>query len=652
MRYSLFLLLTHIILSNKVFSQNCLLANAGPDKQICTPGGSVILGTPTVAGATYFWDPAIGLNNPNIAQPVASPSTTTTYTLTVVSGQNLLVNGDFEFGLTGFNSDYGLYPIGDGLCGGGPEQFGSITVSPNPNSVYTNWCTKTDHSATGNRMLVVDGSCGTNRRVWFQTVAIAQNTNYSFYGWASPNSYDFQQQSYVPLLRVRINGVDVIQNFAVPWGNVGCTNWQQFSTTWNSGTATNALIEIIDDNLSMGGNDFSLDDLFFNTCPSSTDQVTVCVCTPPPPPSTVTRDIPLNRPFQMFKYSRDWGQYCYDPTRNGTHGHSEYYNYCRNEFIMSGYMKADNNLPSYQAVDLAFNMFPRNFGAGPILYLPSYGNYTQDEFIPVSDISLAMMSLTHYSANYPICANNYYQLNEFGLSQCHNGDNSFTVTRSSHKIDIGSCSGSYNGPQNYDNPPLTYPSDVIIVPSTTNPNQDFLVDVTQMVKNGVNNFANQNYLGFQLKQVQTSTYNNVLFQGNIFSPTGIHPLPGEPFIRLTYISRPPGNNCINYKPGITTQPTNKNTFSVKQYDTLTSKKTIVSNIKIIPNPSSTQLTILSNNKIKFIEIYNLSGSLLKHKIIENLKSINFSVTDLQSGYYLAKVSTDQGVEYIRFIVQR
>ena len=32
---------------------------------------------------SYSWSPATGLSNPNIANPVASPSTTTTYTLTV-----------------------------------------------------------------------------------------------------------------------------------------------------------------------------------------------------------------------------------------------------------------------------------------------------------------------------------------------------------------------------------------------------------------------------------------------------------------------------------------------------------------------------------------------------------------------------------------
>jgi gliding motility-associated-like protein len=52
---------------------------------IC-PGGSTTL-SPVVSGATtYTWSPATGLSNPNIANPVASPATTTQYILTASNG--------------------------------------------------------------------------------------------------------------------------------------------------------------------------------------------------------------------------------------------------------------------------------------------------------------------------------------------------------------------------------------------------------------------------------------------------------------------------------------------------------------------------------------------------------------------------------------
>jgi Secretion system C-terminal sorting domain len=255
----------------------CASANAGNDVTICS-GGSTIIGTSAVSGYNYAWFPATGLNNPSIAQPTANPSQTTTYTLTM-NLPNLLQNGDFENGFTGFSTDYNTYPNGDGLCGSN-GQFGSLTVNTNPLSVYSLWCNKADHSPIGNKMLIVDASCGSNKRVWYETVSVSANTDYFFSGWAGANSFQ-SDASQVPLLRVRINGVDVIQNFSVPIGS-SCDNWLKFSASWNSGSSTNALIEIYDDNLEAGGNDFSLDDLYFANCEQSTDQVTVTVGSNPP----------------------------------------------------------------------------------------------------------------------------------------------------------------------------------------------------------------------------------------------------------------------------------------------------------------------------------------------------------------------------------
>ncbi|HTB05481.1 MAG TPA: gliding motility-associated C-terminal domain-containing protein, partial [Bacteroidia bacterium] len=61
------------------------VANAGPNKTICN-GDSVTLGSAAVSGVTYKWSPSTGLSSSTVAQPNASPATTTTYTLTVSNG--------------------------------------------------------------------------------------------------------------------------------------------------------------------------------------------------------------------------------------------------------------------------------------------------------------------------------------------------------------------------------------------------------------------------------------------------------------------------------------------------------------------------------------------------------------------------------------
>ncbi len=58
------------------------LANAGEAVSIC-PGDSALIGTSARQYYDYSWSPARGLSDSTIAQPLASPVQTTTYTLTV-----------------------------------------------------------------------------------------------------------------------------------------------------------------------------------------------------------------------------------------------------------------------------------------------------------------------------------------------------------------------------------------------------------------------------------------------------------------------------------------------------------------------------------------------------------------------------------------
>lgn len=107
-------------------------AQAGPDKTIAV-GGSCRLEGSASGGTgpyTYSWSPATGLDNPSIAQPTASPSQTTEYTLTVTDGggataaDKIIVNvsatityffDSFEQGLGNWNlsgMDWALAPEG------------------------------------------------------------------------------------------------------------------------------------------------------------------------------------------------------------------------------------------------------------------------------------------------------------------------------------------------------------------------------------------------------------------------------------------------------------------------------------------------------------------------------------------------------------
>ena len=60
---------------------NSIAANIiTPDTTEC--GASFVLRATGTEGLSYFWSPAISLNNPTLMEPIATPSVTTTYTMT------------------------------------------------------------------------------------------------------------------------------------------------------------------------------------------------------------------------------------------------------------------------------------------------------------------------------------------------------------------------------------------------------------------------------------------------------------------------------------------------------------------------------------------------------------------------------------------
>lgn len=70
-----------------------LKANAGPDVVSCN-NNSVLIGANSKPGVVYSWSPVSGLSNPNIANPTANPSATTSYILSVRSTGGGCLNRD------------------------------------------------------------------------------------------------------------------------------------------------------------------------------------------------------------------------------------------------------------------------------------------------------------------------------------------------------------------------------------------------------------------------------------------------------------------------------------------------------------------------------------------------------------------------------
>lgn len=242
--------------------------NAGDDVTICYPGGDVQLnatfsGNPNqVIGIE--WTPPTGLSDPMILDPVASVNTTTTYTLTLqtFSGNNLVVNGDFESGNSGFTSDYLYNPVS-------LVAEGVYAVTNNPNALHPGFQPCGDHTSGSGQMMAVNGAGTPGQNVWCQTIPVIPNTNYVFSAWvttlvaASP-----------AVLQFYANGSPIGAAFNAPDNTC---DWIQFYNIWNSGGASSVTICIVNQNTVLGGNDFALDDIFLSEVCEYTDEVTITV---------------------------------------------------------------------------------------------------------------------------------------------------------------------------------------------------------------------------------------------------------------------------------------------------------------------------------------------------------------------------------------
>ena len=190
----LFLYLTY-----HAIGQCGITVDAGPDQEICTPGGMVQLnGIVTGNYLQVEWSPVTGLSNPNILNPTANVTSTITYTLKVLakSNNNLIFNGDFEMGNTGFTTEY---VVGTTSCFGLGylDCEGTYDVINNPQLGHANFSPCGDHTTGSGNMMVVNGDTDPGKEVWCQMVTVMPNTYYDFSAWlanvnpASPAQLQF-----------------------------------------------------------------------------------------------------------------------------------------------------------------------------------------------------------------------------------------------------------------------------------------------------------------------------------------------------------------------------------------------------------------------------------------------------------------------------
>ena len=175
------------------------------------------------------------------------------------SATELLTNGNFEAGNTGFASDYSYRPVDGSQTNLWPE--GTYDVSRNPNADHMLFSAFGDHTYGEGQMMVVNGAQRAGAIVWSQSNLIgAADTQFTF---------DFWLASVYPAspadLQLLINGQVVDgATFQAEGGQQITGLWQHFSYAGVTGAGGLQSLALTNLNTEPSGNDFALDDMSVN----------------------------------------------------------------------------------------------------------------------------------------------------------------------------------------------------------------------------------------------------------------------------------------------------------------------------------------------------------------------------------------------------
>ncbi|WP_343632076.1 LamG-like jellyroll fold domain-containing protein [Fluviicola sp.] len=242
---------------------NCDPVSAGADRPAC-PGNPAQLNA-SPGFDQYSWTPTTGLSNPNIANPTATVSTTMEYVVAATKiGPEMVTNGDFSAGNTGFSSDM-IYSTVYSPCNYyvGKLFFGQVYPGIN------------DHTPTTDSMFMsMDGCTNGPTMIYEQTIlGLSPNTTYRFSFWAS------RAAANQPIFETHLIGdvtgdltLPTETGISVPLG--GNFIWDEYGLTmWNSGPNSSVTIRLINLETNGYGVDFGMDDVSFRRFCTSTDTV-------------------------------------------------------------------------------------------------------------------------------------------------------------------------------------------------------------------------------------------------------------------------------------------------------------------------------------------------------------------------------------------
>ena len=247
------------------------LPPAAINADYCSQPGCIQL--TATGGGTYLWNTVPPSTNQvicvdeagiyNVTVTGANGCVATAY---LNASNELVTNGNFNAGNTGFITDYGYVADNPALQNElWPE--GLYSVGTDGFNYHTDFFGRDRTNPGSGQFLIVNG-LGNTLRIWQQTVTVVPGLDYYFSAYAM----SVNDAGNYARLQFEVNGVPVgtiAELGPGPANNsqVSPSNWVRFysNPTWNSGAATTAVIRIINLRPDLGGNDFGLDDISFGT---------------------------------------------------------------------------------------------------------------------------------------------------------------------------------------------------------------------------------------------------------------------------------------------------------------------------------------------------------------------------------------------------
>ena len=168
---------------------------------------------------------------------------------------SIIVNGDFSLGNTGFSTTYSYCNTGNCLF---PLADNGYAIGATASHFHVDFSGVDHTTGTGNFMMI--NGQNSSLLPWGQTVSVDPGSSYLFSLWIS--SMDTLPYPGSAIIKVLING-ETIGSISAP---VALNTWVELSVPWMSGTATSAVINIVDSTSDWDGYDYGLDDISLRKC--------------------------------------------------------------------------------------------------------------------------------------------------------------------------------------------------------------------------------------------------------------------------------------------------------------------------------------------------------------------------------------------------